>query len=441
MIATVFAISALATIPATAATTAAPTQTSTYHPWYVTNPGFELDANKAMLDAKKTIADAMKTIADAKKTMPGTDPANGRTFNYPEAAMNSKLRGGSHLATDSSPERRLNSRCKSKDAKWIENSSMELNGPGWHGTVNGGSYHCGLSLAGGLYKYRVDCVKTGGSNTDFFFNDGDDRYGLYMKTNGNHVVHYNGKAPIIAVGVCSDATVSTTGRKLENTALPQTDALHQRRLNSRCKSKDAKWIENSSMELNGPGWHGTVNGGSYHCGLSLAGGLYKYRVDCVKTGGSNTDFFFNDGDDRYGLYMKTNGNHVVHYNGKAPIIAVGVCSDATVSTTGRKLAVADSSPERRLQHVSIPNSSMELNGAGWHGTVSGGNYHCRLVKSKSWIYDYQVDCEKSGGDPTLFYFNDGSDTYALGMSSDTHHTVSYNGNPRIVAISYSDNFL
>ena len=109
MIATVFAISALATIPATAATTAAPTQTSTY----VTNHGFEFDANtamrdanKAMLDAKKTIADAMKTIADAKKTMPGTDPANGRTFNYPEAAMNSKLRGGSHLATDSSPERR-----------------------------------------------------------------------------------------------------------------------------------------------------------------------------------------------------------------------------------------------------------------------------------------------------------------------------------------------
>ena len=327
MIATVFAISALATIPATAATTAAPTQTSTYHPWYVTNPGFELDANKAMfdankamLDAKKTIADAMKTIADAKKTMPGTDPANGRTFNYPEAAMNSKLRGGSHLATDSSPERRLN---------------------------------------------------------------------------------------------------------------------------SRCKSKDAKWIENSSMELNGPGWHGTVNGGSYHCNLSLAGGLYKYRVDCVKTGGSSTDFFFNDGDDRYGLYMKTNGNHVVHYNGKAPIIAVGVCSDATVSITGRKLAVADSSPERRLQRGchSIPNSSMELNGAGWSGTAAGGNYHCRLVKSKSWIYDYQVDCEKSGGDPTLFYFNDGSDTYALGMSSDTHHTVSYNGNPRIVAISYSDNFL
>ena len=190
MIATVFAISALATTPATAATTAAPTQPSTY----ATNPGFEFDA--------------MKAIADAKKTMPGTDPANGRTFNYPEAAMNSKLRGGSHLATDSSPERRLNSRCKSKDAKWIENSSMELNGPGWHGTVNGGSYHCGLSLAGGLYKYRVDCVKTGGSNTDFFFNDGDDRYGLYMKTNGNHVVHYNGKAPIIAVGVCSDATVS-----------------------------------------------------------------------------------------------------------------------------------------------------------------------------------------------------------------------------------------
>jgi hypothetical protein len=85
------------------------------------------------------------------------------------------------------------------------------------------------------------------------------------------------------------------------------------------------------MELNGPGWHGTVNGGSYHCGLSLAGGLYKYRVDCVKTGGSSTDFFFNDGDQKYELYMKTNGNHVVHYNGKAPIIAVGVCSDATVS--------------------------------------------------------------------------------------------------------------
>ena len=325
MIATVFAISALATIPATAATTAAPTQTSTY----VTNPGFELDANKAMfdankamLDAKKTIADAMKTIADAKKTMPGTDPANGRTFNYPEAAMNSKLRGGSHLATDSSPERRLNSRCKSKDAKWIENSSMELNGPGWHGTVNGGSYH------------------------------------------GN---------------------------------------------------------------------------------LSLAGGLYKYRVDCVKTGGSNTDFFFNDGDDRYGLYMKTNGNHVVHYNGKAPIIAVGVCSDATVSTTGRKLAVADSSPERRLdqwnERHTIPNSSMELNGKRWSGTVNGGNYHCRLAKSKSWIYDYKVDCKKSGGHDTEFYFNDGGDTYSLHMSSNTHHTVSFNGNPRIVAISYSDNFL
>jgi hypothetical protein len=303
MIATVFAISALATIPATAATTAAPTQPSTY----ATNPGFEFDAKKTIADAKKAMLDAKETILDAKKTMLGTDHASGRTFNYPEAAMNSKLRGGSHLATDSSPERRLNSRCKSKDAKWIENSSMELNGPGWYGTVNGGSYHCQLSLAGGRYKYRVDCVKTGGSNTDFFFNDGDDRYGLYMKTNGNHVVHYNGKAPIIAVGVCSDATVSITGRKL------------------------ASWTRHS-----------------------------------------------------------------------------------------------------------IPNSSMELNGAGWHGKVNGGNYHCRLVKSKSWIYDYKVDCTKSGGHGTDFQFNDGGDTYALGMTTNTHHTVSYKGNPRIVAISYSD---
>ena len=102
--------------------------------------------------------------------------------------------------------------------------------------------------------------------------------------------------------------------------------------------------------------------------------------------------------------------------------------------------MADSSPGRRLDGAAladckpIPNSSMELNGAGWSGTVDGGNYHCRLVKSKSWIYDYKVDCTKSGGSDTRFYFNDGGDEYSLSMSSNTHHTVSYNGNPRIVSI-------
>ena len=102
--------------------------------------------------------------------------------------------------------------------------------------------------------------------------------------------------------------------------------------------------------------------------------------------------------------------------------------------------MADSSPGRRLHPLAdcspIPNSSMELNGAGWSGTVAGGNYHCRLVKSKSWIYDYKVDCLKSGGSGAQFYFNDGGDTYALRMSSNTRHTVSYKGNPRIVAINY-----
>jgi hypothetical protein len=82
------------------------------------------------------------------------------------------------------------------------------------------------------------------------------------------------------------------------------------------------------------------------------------------------------------------------------------------------------------------DTSMELNGAGWSGTVNGGNYHCQLVKSKSWIYDYKVDCTKSGGSDNRFFFNDGGDTYSLHMSSNTHHTVSYKGNPRIVAISY-----
>ena len=101
--------------------------------------------------------------------------------------------------------------------------------------------------------------------------------------------------------------------------------------------------------------------------------------------------------------------------------------------------MADSSPGRRLDGYDafcepIPNSSMELNGAGWSGTVDGGNYHCRLVKSKSWICDYKVDCKKSGGHDTEFYFNDGGDTYSLHMSSNTHHTVSYKGNPRIAAI-------
>ena len=106
--------------------------------------------------------------------------------------------------------------------------------------------------------------------------------------------------------------------------------------------------------------------------------------------------------------------------------------------------MADSSPGRRLPRsgtcVPIPNSSMELNGAGWSGTVDGGNYHCRLVKSKSWIYDYKVDCTKSGGSDTRFYFNDGGDEYSLSMSSNTHHTVSYKGNPRIVAIRAAGSF-
>jgi hypothetical protein len=32
------------------------------------------------------------------------------------------------------------------------------------------------------------------------------------------------------------------------------------------------------------------------------------------------------------LHMKTNGNHVIHCNGKkAPVIAIGVCSGAAVS--------------------------------------------------------------------------------------------------------------
>ena len=114
--------------------------------------------------------------------------------------------------------------------------------------------------------------------------------------------------------------------------------------------------------------------------------------------------------------------------------------------------MADSSPGRRLDGAAladckpIPNSSMELNGAGWSGTVDGGNYHCRLVKSKSWIYDYKVDCTKSGGSDTKFFFNDymphgkTADDYKLSMSRNAHHTVSYKGNPRIAAISYSGNY-
>jgi hypothetical protein len=96
---------------------------------------------------------------------------------------------------------------------------------------------------------------------------------------------------------------------------------------------------------------------------------------------------------------------------------------ASLSTTA---ALADCKP--------IPNSSMELNGAGWSGTVIGGDYHCKLAKSTRLIYDYKVDCTKSGGENTRFYFNDGGDEYSLSMSSNGHHTVSYNGNPRIVSI-------
>ena len=49
-------------------------------------------------------------------------------------------------------------------------------------------------------------------------------------------------------------------------------------------------IPNSSMELDGAGWSGTVDGGKYHCQLPSYSGTYKYRADCAKSGGSDSDF-------------------------------------------------------------------------------------------------------------------------------------------------------
>jgi len=106
---------------------------------------------------------------------------------------------------------------------------------------------------------------------------------------------------------------------------PSSKGLMPRQLGSRCKSKDAVWIPNSSMTLNGD-WYGTVNNGQYHCMLSKNSGKYAYRIDCNKDGGDATDFYFNDGNDKYELLMKKNGGHTVKYNGNDSIIAIGYCN-------------------------------------------------------------------------------------------------------------------
>ena len=99
-----------------------------------------------------------------------------------------------------------------------------------------------------------------------------------------------------------------------------------RRLNARCKASHVTWIEDSSMSVNGDTWHGKVQGGEYHCMVSKNGGGNKYRVDCNKNGGKATDFYFDDGSDKYELLMNHNGQHVVHYKGNPYIRRIGWCN-------------------------------------------------------------------------------------------------------------------
>merc|ERR1712100_92902 len=165
--------------------------------------------------------------------------------------------------------RRLNARCKSSHATWIEDSSMSVDGDTWHGTVQGGEYHCMVSKNGGGNKYRVDCNKNGGKATDFFFDDGSDKYELLMNHNCQHVVHYKGNPLIMRIGFCGPSSrklaVVAADTRADITTSTQLESHTGRRLNARCKSSHATWIEDSSMSVDGDTWHGTVQGGEYHC--------------------------------------------------------------------------------------------------------------------------------------------------------------------------------